>query len=495
MIVVGLVFAAIILMIGKNAGWFGLKKAAVSGSIVYTALKPDPDDQGSVKLYYKESQSAGDFQDTGVEIPLTPNQTWEWPNAVAGKIYQLQAGVVVEGNVVKRSDIQTITAPASSVDLSVKVNWRDLPQDIVDTSNLSIGGTVNINGYIPSRSQLQIFQAENTTADGQPVNIGDQLQANEKSVESIPNPTNANVWSWPAAVPLKQYVFRAVLTDGSGNQIGESEQEVNVEAADQQVSLIINSLAQPPATTSNVQPTPSTIAFAQITQSPAPAPSVQPVATPVPTVNPTPSPAPAPAPNAKIAGTVFLNGPKAEGTSLLMLWRKTGEANFNVVNRYMYPPQSGTNWVFDSATPGQQYDIQAALQVNGQNTSTAQVPVTVTAPAANINFTLNTNFLVPAPGTQPVFQTCINNNQAVITLPQVSNASRYWVEVGNNNNGDSSYANTQMSVGPNAGDQKITVTVNRGQQSFVRYAYAECVNCTDVNNFSPWSTTVGFTCN
>jgi hypothetical protein len=491
MVVVGLVVAGIILVIGRNAGWFGTKKASVSGSIVYTALKPSPGDKGTVHLYVKEQSSSGEFQDTGVEIPLVANQTWEWPNAVEGKIYQMQAGVVIDGNVVKRSDIQTVAAPASSVDLAIRVNWRDLPEDVRSTSNLAIGGTVAINGYIPSRSSLQIYEVENTQADGQPLNIGDQLQSREKLVQSIVNPTNTSTWSWPAAVPLKSYVFRAVLKDASGNQIGESEQVVNVEASDQQVSLIINSSAQPATTTSAVQPSPTTTTFAQITSSATPQPSATAVASAV----PSPSPAAAPAPSAKISGVVYLNGPKAPNTSLLMLWRPAGVGNYNVINRYMYPPQSGTTWEFDGATAGQRYDIQAALQVNGQNTSTAPVPVTVTAPAMNINFTLNTNFLVPAPNTQPIFQTCINNNQAVITLPAISNAGRYWVQVGNNNTGDSSYANTQLSVSPNAGDQKITVAVNRGQQSFVRYSYAECTNCTDVNNFSPWSTTVGFTCN
>ncbi len=492
MVIVGLIIAGAILIFGKKVGLFDTRRASITGTVVYTALKPDPGDKGTVRLFYKEQGSRGEFQDAGIDIPLVPNQTWEWAGAAEGKIYQLQGAVVIDGNVVKRSDTETVTAPASDVDLAIKVNWRDLPSDVVASSNLSIGGTVNINGYIPARSQLQIMVVENTPQDGEALNIGDQLQDNEKVVQSISNPTNANAWSWSAAQPLQEYVFRAVLKDSSGNQIGESEQIVNVEAADQQVAMIINSQAQPPAVPT-VQASPTPGVFSQLAQSPSPqAAAPTPVASPQPSAQPSPSPAPPP--TAKISGTVVLNGPMNQGTSLLMLWRQPGQQNFNVINRYNNPVNSGTSWEFDNAVPGQQYQIQAALQVNGNNTSTAPQPVTVTAPAANVNFTLNTNFLVPAPGTQPVFQTCINNNQAVIVLPAISNAARYWVQVGNNNQGDSSYANTQIAVSPNSGDQKITVGVNRGQQSFVRYSYAECSNCTDPNNFSPWSTTVGFTC-
>ncbi|MBW7955523.1 hypothetical protein H3C66_02215 [Patescibacteria group bacterium] len=493
MVVLGLVIAAVIVTFGKNLGWFGTKEASVSGEIVYTALKPDPSDKGTVRLFYRDQGSTQEFVDAGFDIPLVPNQAWQWSTAQSGKNYELQARLVIDGNVVKRSDIESITAPATDVDLALKVNWRDLPADVVASSDLAINGTVSINGYIPPGSRLQILQADNTVASAdQPLAVGDSVEESESTVQSISNPTSSNVWSWASAVPLKTYTFRAVLMDSSGNQIGESDQLVNIEAADQQVAMIINSTAQP--TQSQAQPSPSTTAFAALAASPQPSPTTAP-ATPSPAASTVAQaqPSPAPAPTAKIKGTVYLNGPMNQGTSLLMLWKNPSQANYSVVNRYQNPNQAGTSWEFDSAIPGQQYEIQAALQVNGQNTSTAPQPLTVTAPANNVNFTLNTNFLVPAPGSQPSLQVCINNDDAVIILPQIQNAAQLWVQVGTSQ-GDSSLANTKIQVGPNSGDQKIQVAVPRGQQTYVRYSYAECANCTNSNNFSPWSQSTGFTC-
>lgn len=489
-IIIGLIIAAVIIAAGKSLGLLDKQPASVSGEIVYTALQPSPGDKGSIHLYYRSKGSTEEFKDAGIDIPLVSNQSWEWLSAQAGKNYELQAGLLIDGQVVKRSDIETVTAPANNVDLALKVNWKDLPSDVLASTDLSVDGTVSINGYIPTGSQLQVLSVDNTTADGQPTLIGDDLQGNEKVVQSIANPTNSNVWTWSAAQPLKSYVFRAVLKDSSGNQIGESQQVVNVQAADQQVGLIINSSAQPPAQT-QTQVTPfNSLAQAspQVTTQPSPQPSVVPSPA---AAQPTPSAAPAP--SANITGTVYLNGPKNQNTSLLMLWKKVGDASYNVINRYADPTQSGTSWMFNGAQAGQQYEVQAALQVNGQNTSTAPQPQIVTAPAMNVNFTLNTNFLVPAPNTQPVFQVCINNDQAVIVLPQIANAAQYWVEVGTSA-GDSSLANTKLKVDTTQGDQKITVGVPRGKQSFLRYAYAECANCSDNNNFSPWSQTTGFTC-
>ena len=485
-VVLGLVIAAVIVAVGKDMGVFGTKPATVTGEIVFTALQPDPGDKGSIKIYVRDKGSSADFQDTGLDIPLTANQTWEWPGAKYGKNYELQAGLVIDGQVVKKSDVESVTAPATNIDLALKINWKDLPSDVLSATDLSIDGTVSINGYIPMNSQLQVLAVDNTTADGEAVVIGDDLQANEKVIQSIANPTNSNVWSWNAAQPLKSYVIRAILKDNTGKQVGESQQIVNIEAADQQVGLIINSAAQPAQT--QVQP-PAVVAQVP---TPQPTPVAVNVATsPLPTVAAKPSPAPAPAAN--ITGTVYLNGPKNENTSLLMLWKKVGDASYNVVNRYPNPNQSGTSWMFDGAQTGQQYELQAALQVNGQNTSTAPQPQIVTAPASNVNFTLNTNFLVPAPNTQPIFQVCINTDQAVIVIPQVPNAAQYWVQVGTSA-GDNSLADTKMKVDTSHGDQKITVGVPKGKQSFVRYAYAECANCSNDNNFSPWTQTTGFTC-
>jgi hypothetical protein len=181
-----------------------------------------------------------------------------------------------------------------------------------------------------------------------------------------------------------------------------------------------------------------------------------------------------------------------------MLWRHPGDANYNVVNRYNEPVNAGTSWTWPDAVAGQAYEIQAVLQVDGNNSSTAPSSTTVTAPAGNVDFTINTYYDLPHTSGKPVLEVCVDrsgdSSVAIITIPTEPNAGNYWVEVGTDKNQLGNMYNQKFSAAANNQPTKVRVGMPDKKQHFVRYSYATCIHCQDDSNFAPWSETVGITC-
>lgn len=436
--------------------------STIKGQIIYTALKPSAGDKGEVRLYYREFGTSADFKDAGISIPLNNEETYTWSKATKGKNYELQAALKIDDEIVSRSEIQTVTAPAFNTDLSLKVLWQDLPHDVVAGSAIPIGGDVTVNGYIPPGSTIQIFSsAPNSTAKGQQI----------AEIETI---NEVNQWQWADAVPLQQYVLHATLQDKNGKDLGDSDETLTVQAAESEVNFVIDSLATPPAT-----PTPT------------------PTPTPQPSASATPAPSAPPSTSGTVNGIVYINGPMDANTSLLMLWRKPGDANYQTINRYPMPSNEGAIWQWTGATVGQQYEIMAVLQVNGNNTSEAAQSQIISAPANNINFTINTNFLIPTPTAQVINNSCFNQNgntwTAQLVMPTQSIAQNYWLQVGTAIGRNDVY-DGKFKVNLGGTPPTVNVTVNNGQTYYAWFAQAACYNCSDDHNFSPFSPVQGFTC-
>jgi hypothetical protein len=435
------------------------KKIAIVGKLHFTALKPDPTDRGTVKLLVRPH--GGDmWETTAVEIPLSQDASWQWEQALPGLTYDFTAQLVIDGKVHKNSQIVTDTAPSHAIELPLEVNWTDLPADVVSQSFTRLAGNVTINGYIPPKSVLEIYALKTPDAKNDIAEISPEALRTATKIVTINNPQSENAWTWEKAIPLKKYGLVAVLHTSAGTMI--APELVTADASEEALQHVINSSAQPLVHGATTEPMVSS--------------------------------------QNGISGLVTLQGPKDRNTSLLMLWRKLGQTNYNVVNRYLYPANEGTNWMWNGAEAGQTYEITAALQVNNNNTSTAPIPARVTAPARNVNFDLNTYFVLPATTGKPSLQTCIDRNgsndwTAIITVPVMPNAGNYWMQVGDAPDRIGNTYDQKFSADDNNQNFNVRVShMNNGRQYFVRYSYSTCANCQNNNNFAPFSQTVAFTC-
>lgn len=438
------------------------KVTDITGSIHFTALKPEPSDKGKLKLLTRRLGSEM-WMNTNVAIDLTQDAPFVWSEALPGVTYEVAAELTIDGKVYKNSRTAIATAPSYDLEIPIEITWSDLPEEVVSLSTAKISGLVTINGHIPEGSVLEVYTLEAPDPADVITELNPTALLYATKVVSIEDPQAATTWTWEEAEPLKEY--EVVVALRSGNEVIIAPQLVIADAGEEALEHQINSPFQP-----SVLGVTSTSASSNG------------------------------AGTSGLSGLVTLEGPKAKDTSLLMLWRKPGDANYNVVNRYQYPAHSGTKWSWSGAEVGQTYEIMAALQVDNNNTSTAPNPARVTAPASNVNFDLNTYFVLPATTGTPVLETCINRTgdnkwTAIIDIPTMANAGNYWVQVGSANNMMGNVYDQKFSAGDNNQGFKVQVgNIPNGIQQLVRYSYSNCANCQDNNDFAPYSTTVGFTC-
>lgn len=480
-VIMGILLGAVLI---SGIVWYFVKQAnaaTITGVINYSALKPDPTDKGEVLIKYRKYGTNEAYKAVFASA-LANKSPWVWKDAVSGQPYEMTAELVIDKSVVTTSEPIIVTAPAVNQELDLRVTWRNLPQDVVSEQQTYIKGTVIINGYIPPGSEMRVL-AKATDANET------QIVASSKSL------TNANNWEWKGVRPLKSYILHAVLIS-NGLQIGRSE-AVPAEGGDSEIAVRINSTAiKPSILTPTLTPTPT----ATITPPPpTPTSSIvitsEPQATPTPSPTVTPMPTPTPRPTTeKISGKVTINGPKDKETSLLLLWRKPGQGDYQVITRINYPSHDGQAWEWNAPVGGQ-YEITTALQVNEQNTSTSQSQI-VAAPAENIDFTLNTGVIVDTPGDKPSLEACNqvgNQWDATIKYPVVQKAGNYWFQVGTNPGLSDTYDSKIRAEG-NDTQKQVTVRIDNNRTYYTRYAYSLCINCSNNTNFSNFADSFSFSC-
>lgn len=448
-VMIGILGLVLGILIVFSLGRAAASQSSIAGTLQFSALRPDPNDEGTVTLMYREHRNRGNYKSTGVEIPLVDNASWTWAEAETGKTYELMPELKIRGEVVGSAESVVVTAPATNVELNLRVTWNDLPAEIVAGETANLTGTAVVQGIIPEDATMQI-QARLETA------------TTYQTIQTLNAVSQHNDWLWTNAEPLETYMVKAVLMDGS-TQVGESA-EVSAEAGEKEVKLIVVSGA-------------------------APAP------TPTPPPAGTATPAPTPAPAGTILGTVYINGPKEANTSLLMLFRTPGVGEYKEIGRIEDPVHGGQTWRFN-ATAGVTYEIQAVLQVNEQNSATARSQIVV-APAQNVNFTINTGVTIDTPSAQPVLENCSQRSDtrwdATLRFPTVSDAGNYWYQVGANP-GSSELYNNKRAATNNQSDQRVTVQIDGNRNYFAQYAYSLCVNCSNDANFSNFSSPFQFSC-
>ncbi len=400
----------------------------VSGTVTFTALKPDPEDadKGTVVIKYKNYNSKDDYQSTGITLPVENNAKWTWDDAVAGESYEFISVLMIGSKEIKESEPVTATAPAENVTLALHVDWDDLPSDLIDKATTNVTGTAIINGFIPSGSILTISAKEATAQ-------------NFVTTQTFNSPAATQSWVWKNAVKGTDYNVKADLTL-NGTLIGTTG-SLNAIAGDNAVTMILTSRATPPA--------PSTTT---------------------------------------ISGNVYINGPINNNSTLIITAQQSGTGSTTQIAQVNNPTNS-QNWQWNGAQTGQSYQIIATLQVNGNNSAQAR-STTVTAPASNVNFTINTGVSIPTPTAQPSLVSCnqvsSNTFNATLQWPNQSNAGNYWFQVGTNP-GQSDTINQKVSANNSQG-QRTSFDVQGSKNYYAQWAYSLCVNCSSDSNFSNFST-------
>ncbi|HVT01628.1 MAG TPA: hypothetical protein VHE53_05390 [Patescibacteria group bacterium] len=214
------------------------------------------------------------------------------------------------------------------------------------------------------------------------------------------------------------------------------------------------------------------------------------------TINSTAQP---PAPTVSgVSGTINLNGNAPSGSYITLGSRVTGTSSFNQVASNI-SATNGVAWSWNNAQAGTSYDFQAYLWVNGQPASQSQI-LTVEAPATGEVLTINAQTQASAPNGNTLSVSCNNNPgsgfQATINFNlnnSLQNAQQYWLTVGTTGGGSQIVNNILTPSNPSQQQSYTTSpSLSQGQTYYAQYAYSTCANC---NTFSSFSTSIPFTCN
>jgi len=416
-----------------------VQTTTISGSVQFTSLKPASGDSGTLKLLYRQSGTTNSYTDAGISIPLVNNQAWEWTNAEIGKTYDLKIALEIFGEEIKSSYTQTISAPANNVVLDLAIKWSDLPPSVVSTSDIPISGNIVINGSIPDDARVQVYAAAPNATD-----IGTMVFTKDK-------PTNITDWSWDQAIPLTKYSFTAVLLNTFDVPIGQSSKIVIAESADSRTDLTINSTYQPPAAKVSVN------------------------------------------------GTVKINGPIEPGSVLLITAKRPEDAAFFTIFTGNAPTEDKLNqWNWVDADSGQGYEFAAGIQLNNKYTAITAAKF-ITAPATNIEFTLNSNFSLGKPAGAVSVVKCDDSialgfSKMTVTLPKVSGAGKYWLEIGSQSGSSDIYDNKITPDSGNVDTQVVVLNIKNNTNFYAKYSYSQSANSNDDSNFSPFSDPATVTC-
>lgn len=403
------------------------KNAEISGRFDVNGVIP----QGvTITLLQRDPSQKGGYTAIAQGLQFEDQATWNFPNAVSGKSYEIKASVVQDGKTLSESDPIFVTAPATDEAIGINVESQN------GTANAVISGIVGINGYLPTGSTITIEgKLTNGSADY------------TKIISGVPA-KDGQVVAYTTAVAGKTYSVRGTLYDGNGGEIGKSS-VLQITAPAKNEVLDINSTAKAPVV---VQPTAQPAA-----------------ATAAPVVS-----------NGTISGSINFNGGAPANSRIVIFQRLSGQGNFQVAVDNI-TPVNGTNWQWNGAQVGTWYDMVAILkqkQSNGTDTDIATSSTqTFAAPASNEVFTLNSGFSLSSPNGN-ITITCGNNNNnvfsAIVYFQSVPNAQGYWYQVGMTNGGAELY--NQTGNGTSNPLQQINVSMNRGTNYYARYAYSTIGN-------------------
>lgn len=421
----------------------------LSGTVMFDGLAPEPNDDGEIMISVREHAVGGVFTpvDLSAEPELKDGAQWAWDVATDDTAYDVKATLMIDSAEVTSSPIVTVTAPSSSVELILTVNWTDLPDtSIASSGDKTIAGTTAVSGYIPEGATISVFTA--------PARDESQIDSEEvidpkfsPAVTGIVAKTNTS-WEWDQALSQVEYLVQAELYDASGNYISSSH---NVKASVPQgnVALAITSSA------SSVPEAPETVG---------------------------------------VSGTVELNGSYKSDSEVIVEARENGAGGFFTVDSF--PAESKRNWEYTDAKNGVPYDFRATLKRDGSDIATSKQHSTA-APATGVTLKINTDMDLDAPAQAPVVAECSKRDDegydVKIKYPGVPGAKSYWLQVGKSS---SSADRLNESEQPDETGEALTVKlkIDKDRYYYTRYAQSICSDCTTQDSYSDFSSKLKFYC-
>lgn len=345
---------------------FSPDSATISGTIRYNGIKPEDPSQGKIVIQQRELGQT-EYQTAVDNVPLKDNASWSWEKAEEGKSYQIVAYIEYQGKKISNSTTVAVTAPASGLTLTFNVTADDLESAGGD-STVTISGKLDLNGYVPDGSYVNILSREGSTGDFQLLSQG---------IPAI----DGRKLTWDAAKAGVYYTFRGELYNPSGVLIGTSDDITLVGPATGQTLRIDSTQTAPEEKTS-------------------------------------------------ISGTVILNGPTQPNSSILLLQRKPGDTKYTAFDRI--PAVSNSPWTWDEAISGQPYEISASLQVNEKDTSVGNVlRVTAPADNEIITINTNFSLVPPTQSPTATCGNQQEGRWNVsLTFPAIVNAAQYYLRIG-----------------------------------------------------------------
>lgn len=194
-----------------------------------------------------------------------------------------------------------------------------------------------------------------------------------------------------------------------------------------------------------------------------------------------------------ISGKINLNGQIPQGNvSIVVFERVQGTDKFNVIQDSILPADQAV-WSWGNAVAGTTYEMIAVLkQQNAPDIATSPT-LMVTAPADDEILTLNTSVSLPPPSGNPAItcgnQTSIGQWNIAMSVSPYNNASEYLLQIGSQSGG-TDILNSKVDL---SGNIQAGAVINNNTPYYARYAYGFCTNC-PYTSFSAFSNTLTFTC-
>lgn len=303
-----------------------VKLAPIGGSININGVIPD---NGSVVFLRKEANTTEKFEQFETHPAVLDDKQWTFDKAILGKSYEIKALVRVGKKTLAQSSPIFVTAPAQDEMLNIDIPL--LPN--ITPAEVSISGTVGINGYIPDGATIIMESRIAQTSDFAAV------------AQNIPAKDEQSI-TYTSALSGKNYEARIVLVDKGKQQIGSSK-TLSVTAPADSERWDINSTAKPSVT---------------------------------------------PLPFGVISGIINFNGQAPPNSRIVVFQKKADAPNYQVAVGNINAAD-GTKWIWNKASSSASYDLIVTLKQKQSDGTDKDIvnsnTLTLTAPAANEIFTIN----------------------------------------------------------------------------------------------------------
>jgi hypothetical protein len=390
--------------------------------------------EGQVVLMYKKIEDK-DFKVSDSKIAISDGALWKIENLKAGKAYEIQAHIELNGKKSDFTQVQTIVASAH--DVKIEIDNTHQPEK---PKQVAISGNFDLNGYFPEGSKLLIYYSELDQDQKSIWKSADKFVAQDKGE-----------WSFKKALEGKKYEFKAELIDKSDKVLIKSEKIEALAPAQKEIIKLDSNLKPPKAQISEVE----------------------------------------------IKGNFKFNGPLSNDSKVSLGIRKAGEAKFQDVFHGLNAKQD-LAWSFDKAYPGQKYEIQGYLWAGEKPFSESQI-LTVVAPANHEILKIQAQIPPERPKAGTIKATCLKNKDDVYqvkiefnTKKNLEHAQQYRLEMGYSADGNDLLKTVITPSNPKDQQQFTTnYILPKENVAYIRYATSTCRNC---NTFSEDSPAIQISC-